>query len=216
MDLDSLFAAYQEAPRAQGLTAHVEALAARLDGLSSGVEPTGVSLGALRFVLRSAGFMAGAQDALFRPGPAGLEVFYVLEDAEFVRYLPASALGESRLPPETVDTSTWHNLEKRPADVRPVVVDQGVVRLAEAFPGVWAVVGRDGRDGARLLTQALRRRLDAATGGGPLHVSPGRREMALLCREQDVESARLLASLGHAPDGVPGIFLLDATLVRGE
>ncbi|WP_199756403.1 MULTISPECIES: hypothetical protein [Corallococcus] len=63
-------------------------------------------------------------------------MFYVLEDAEFVRYLPASSPGESRLTLETVDASAWHNLEMRPADVRPVVVDQRVVRLAEVFSGV--------------------------------------------------------------------------------
>jgi tetratricopeptide (TPR) repeat protein len=214
VDLGSLFAAYQEAPGALGLTAHVEALAARLGGLSSGVGPTGVSLDALRPVLRPQGFVAGAQGALFRPGPAGLEVFYVLEDAEFVRYLPASALGEAPLTLEAVDAAAWHNLETRPADVRPVVVDQGTVRLAEAFSGVWAVTGGDGHDGARLLTQAQRRRLEATTGGGPLRVSLGRREMALLCRESDAESARLLAGLGHAPDGVPGMFVLDGGTLR--
>ncbi|TSC29299.1 tetratricopeptide repeat protein [Corallococcus sp. Z5C101001] len=209
VDVGSLYAAYREAPGAHGLTAHVEALAARLGGLSSGV-----SLDALRPVLRPAGFVAGAQGALLRPGPAGLEVFYVLEDAEFARYLPASALGEAGLTPEAVDAAAWHHLEARPADVRPVVIDQGEVRLAEAFSGVWAVMGGDGHDGARLLTKAQRRRLDDATGGGPLRVSLGRREMALLCRDSDSDSVRRLASLGHAPDGVPGLYVLDGDTLR--
>ncbi|AFE07238.1 hypothetical protein COCOR_06952 [Corallococcus coralloides DSM 2259] len=212
VDVGSLYAAYQEAP--QGLTAHVDALASRLGGLSSGVGPTGVSLEALRPVLRPSGFVAGTQGALFRPGPEGLEVFYVLEDAEFVRYLPASALKEAGLTLEAVDAAAWHNLELRPADVRPVVIDQGVVRLAEAFSGVWAVTGGDGHDGARLLTKAQRRRLEAATGGGPLRVSLGRREVALLCRDSDGESVRRLAALGHAPDGVPGSFVLEGDVLR--
>ncbi|MFB1481775.1 tetratricopeptide repeat protein [Corallococcus sp. RDP092CA] len=209
VDVGSLYAAYQEAPGTQGLTAHVEALATRLGGLSSGV-----SLDALRPVLRPSGFVAGAQGALFRPGPAGLEVFYVLEDAEFVRYLPASALEDAGLTLEAVDAAAWHNLEARPVDVRPVVIDQGEVRLAEAFSGIWAVAGGDGHDGARLLTKSQRRRLDAATGGGPLRVSLGRRELALLCRESDGESARRLAELGHAPDGVPGLFVLEGDVLQ--
>ncbi|NPD27260.1 tetratricopeptide repeat protein [Corallococcus exiguus] len=214
VDVGSLYAAYQEAPGTQGLTAHVEALASRLGGLSSGVGPTGMSLDALRPVLRPQGFVAGTQGALFRPGPVGLEVFYVLEDAEFVRYLPASALKDAGLTLEAVDSAAWHNLELRPADVRPVVIDQGEVRLAEAFSGIWAVAGGDGHDGARLLTKAQRRRLDAATGGGPLRVSLGRREVALLCRDSDGESVRRLATLGHAPDGVPGSFVLEGDVLR--
>ncbi|RKH50173.1 tetratricopeptide repeat protein [Corallococcus sp. AB050B] len=211
VDVGSLYAAYRDAPGTQGLTAHVEALASRLGGLS-----VGVSLEALRPVLRPRGFVAGTQGALFRPGPAGLEVFYVLEDAEFVRYLPVSALKDAGLTAEAVDAAAWHNLELRPADVRPVVIDQGEVRLAEAFSGIWAVTGGDGHDGARLLTKAERRRLEAATGGGPLCVSLGRREVALLCRESDGESARRLAGLGHAPDGVPGAFVLDGDVLRSR
>ncbi|RKH01992.1 tetratricopeptide repeat protein [Corallococcus sp. CA053C] len=216
VDVGSLYAAYREAPGAQGLTAHAEALAARLGGLSSGVGPTGVALEALRPVLRPAGFAATAQGALFRPGPAGLEVFYVLEDAEFVRYLPASALVDSGLTLEAVDAAAWRNLEAHPADVRPVVIDQGEVRLAEAFSGVWAVTGGDGYDGARLLTMSQRRWLDAATGGGRLRVSLGRREVALLCRASDADSVQVLTAWGHAPDGVPGLLLLEGEGLRLE
>ena len=214
VDVGSLYAAYREAPGPSGLTAHAEALAARLGGLSSGVGPTGVALESLRPVLRPAGFVAGTQGALFRPGPAGLEVFYVLEDAEFVRYLPASALGESGLTLEAVDAAAWRNLEAHPADVRPVVIDQGEVRLAEAFSGVWAVTGGDGYDGARLLTKSQRRWLDAVTGGGRLRVSLGRREVALLCRASDADSVQVLTVLGHAPDGVPGLLLMDGESLR--
>ncbi|RKH44966.1 tetratricopeptide repeat protein [Corallococcus sicarius] len=216
VDVGSLYAAYREAPGPSGLTAHAEALAARLGGLSSGVGPTGVALESLRPVLRPAGFVAGTQGALFRPGPAGLEVFYVLEDAEFVRYLPASALVDSALTLEAVDAAAWRNLEAHPADVRPVVIDQGEVRLAEAFSGVWAVTGGDGYDGARLLTKSQRRWLDAATGGGRLRVSLGRREVALLCRASDADSVQMLTALGHAPDGVPGLLLMDGEGLRSE
>ncbi|RKH19673.1 tetratricopeptide repeat protein [Corallococcus sp. CA047B] len=214
VDVGSLYAAYREAPGAQGLTAYVEALAARLGGLSSGVGPVGVALETVRPVLRPTGFVAGTQGALFRTGPEGLEIYYVLEDAEFVRYLPASALVASGLTLEAVDAAAWRNLEAHPADVRPVVIDQGEVRLAEAFSGVWAVTGGDGHDGARLLTKAQRRWLDAATGGGRLRVNLGRREVVLLCRDSDADSVRILTSLGHAPDGVPGLFLLEGDSLR--
>ncbi|WP_208752385.1 hypothetical protein [Corallococcus carmarthensis] len=56
-----------------------------------------------------------------------------------------------------------------------------------------------------------RRRLEAAKGGGPLRVSLGRREVALLYRDSDGESVRRLAALGHAPNGV---FALDGDVLR--
>ncbi|WP_199735336.1 hypothetical protein [Corallococcus sp. AB045] len=45
-------------------------------------------------------------------------------------------------------------------------------------------------------------------------MSLGRREVALLCRDSDGESVRRLAALGHAPDGVPGSFVLDGDSLR--
>jgi hypothetical protein len=87
-------------------------------------------------------------------------------------------------------------------------VDRGQVRLAETFSGLWAVAEGDGHDGARLLTAEQRRRLALQVGDAPLRVSLGWREFTLLCREADAAECEALAKLGHAPDGIPGIFRL--------
>ncbi len=189
----------------------MEALAARLGGLSSGLAAEGGALESrLRPVLRPAGFAARAVGALHRPGPAGLEVFYVLEDADFVRYLPEAALASSGLTAEAVDAAAWSNLEKSPAPVRPVIIDQGEVRLAEAHSGLWAVAEGDGHDGARLLTAVQRQLLAAHVGTEPLRVVLGRRELALVCRESDAEACAALERLAPSPDGIPGTFRLTA------
>ncbi|WP_232293079.1 hypothetical protein [Stigmatella aurantiaca] len=47
-------------------------------------------------------------------------------------------------------------------------------------------------------------------GEAPLRVSLGRREYVLLCRESDASECEALARLGHAPDGIPGLFRLTA------
>lgn len=211
VDLGSLHTAYLEAPGTQGLRAYVEALAARLGGLSSGLAAEGGSLESrLRPVLRPAGFAARAVGALYRTGPAGLEVFYVLEDADFVRYLPQAALAPSGLTPEAVDAAAWRNLEASPAPVQPVIIDQGEVRLAEAHSGLWVVAAGDGHDGARLLTAAQRERLASHVGPEPLRVALGRRELALVCRESDAEACTALERLVPSPDGIAGVFRLTA------
>jgi tetratricopeptide (TPR) repeat protein len=211
VDVGSLYAAWGEAPGTEGLTAHVDALAARLGGLSSGLSAEGAALESrLRPVLRPADFAAKAVGALHRPGPAGLRVFYVLEDADFVRYLPESALAPAGLTAEAVDAAAWRNLEAGPAPVRPVVIDQGEVRLAEAFSGLWAVAAGDGHDGARLLTLSQRQRLVHEAGDVPLCVALGRRELALVCREPDAAARDALERLVPAPDGIAGVFRLTA------
>ncbi|WP_224249951.1 tetratricopeptide repeat protein [Hyalangium gracile] len=209
VNVGSLYGAYRGGKR--GLAAHVEKLAAQLGGMRAGLgeDVTALERG-VRPVLRPAGFEAQAVGAVHRSGPAGLEVFYVLEDAEYVRYLPESALAATGLTVDTVDRAAWRNLEAKPAPVRPVVVDRGVVRLAETFSGLWAVAEGDGHDGARLLTAEQRRRLALQAGEGPLRVSLGWREFALVCRESDAAECETLAKLGHAPDGIPGLFRLTA------
>jgi tetratricopeptide (TPR) repeat protein len=207
VNVGSLYAAYQGGK--QGLKAYVEKLASQLGGMSTGLGEEASSLEhRVLPVLRPGGFEAQAVGALHRPGPAGLEVFYVLEDPEYVRYLPESALKSAGLEVEAVDSAAWRNLEARPAPVHPVVVDRGVVQLAETLSGLWAVAGGDGHDGARLLTVEQRRRLTLQAGEGPLRVNLGWREFALVCRESDAAECEALAKLGHAPDGIPGLFSL--------
>jgi tetratricopeptide (TPR) repeat protein len=207
IDGASLFAAYGGGRR--GLSSYMEALAVRLGGLGTGgPEDPAAWRARLRPVLRPAGFQAQAVGALSCPGPAGLEVFYVLEDAEYVRYLPAARLGALGLTAAEVDRVAWSNLEAHPAGVRPALLHQGEVRLAETFSGLWVLAEGDGYDGARLLTAEQRRRLRLHAGDAPLRVSLGWREYALVCRESDAAGREALARLGHAPDGIPGLFRL--------
>ncbi len=207
VNVGSLYGAYQGGKR--GLAEHVEKLAAQLGGMSTGLgEDVAALERRLRPVLRPAGFEAQAVGALHREGPAGLEIFYVLEDPQYVRYLPESALRATGWTVEAVDSAAWRNLEAHPAPVRPVVVDRGVVRLAETFSGLWAVAEGDGHDSARLLTSEQRRRLALQAGEEPLRVNLGWREFALVCRESDAAECEALAKLGHAPDGIPGLFRL--------
>ncbi|WP_257448107.1 tetratricopeptide repeat protein [Archangium lipolyticum] len=208
VDVASLYTAYRDGT--QELGAYVEGLVAQLQGLPGLTSDARSLVKRLRPVLRPAGFEAHAVGALHRPGPAGLEVFYVLEDAEFVHYLPEATLGPAGLSAEAVDEAAWRNLETLPAPVRPVVLDQGQVVLAETFSGLWAVAGGDGYDAARLLTAEQRRRLVLHAGEEALRVHLGWREFALLCRETDVAACESLARLGGAPDGISGLFRLDA------
>ncbi len=206
VDVASLYVAYRDG--SQDLGTYVQGMVARLRGLS-GLDVAASALESrLRPVLRPGGFEAQAAGALHRPGPAGLAVFYVLEDAEFVHYLPGDSLGPAGLSAEEVDALAWRNLEAHPAPVRPVVLDEGQVVLAESFSGLWAVAGGDGYDGARLLTAEQRRRLVLHAGAEPLRVHLGWREFALVCRESDVPACEALARLGGAPDGIPGLFRL--------
>jgi hypothetical protein len=215
VNVASLYSAYQGGKR--GLTEYVEKLAAQIGGMRTELgEDAAALLRRLRPVLRPAGFEAQAVGSLHRAGPAGLEVFYVLEDPEYVRYLPESSSKSLGLTVEAVDSAAWSNLETSPAPVRPVVVDRGVVRLAETFSGLWAVAEGDGHDAARLLTSEQRRLLVLQAGEVPLRVNLGWREFALLCRESDAAECEALAKLGHAPDGIPGIFRLTSEgLTRG-
>ncbi|HYO58625.1 tetratricopeptide repeat protein [Archangium sp.] len=207
VDVASLYAAYRDGT--QDLATYVEGMVARLKGLS-GLAVDARSLEArLRPVLRPGGFETQATGALHRVGPAGLEVFYVLEDPEFVHYLPEASLGPAGLSGEVVDAVAWRNLEAHPAPVRPVALDEGQVVLAETFRGLWAVAGGDGYDAARLLTAEQRRRLVLHAGEVPLRVHLGWREFALVCRESDAPACESLARLGSAPDGIPGLFRLD-------
>jgi hypothetical protein len=207
VDVASLYTDYRDGTLE--LASYVEGLVARLQGLGGLSAEARALEERLRPVLRPAGFESQAVGALHRPGPAGLEVFYVLEDAEFVRYLPTAALGPAGLSAEAVDAAAWRHLEAHPAPVRPVVLDAGQVVLAETFSGLWAVAGGDGYDAARLLTVEQRRRLVLHAGEVPLRVHLGWREFALLCRETDVAACESLARLGGAPDGIPGLFRLE-------
>ncbi|MET0401029.1 MAG: tetratricopeptide repeat protein [Cystobacter sp.] len=196
VDVDSLHAAYREG--AQPLAEHVAELVPRLRGLSAPAAGAGGLEPRVRPVLRSARFAEKAVGALHRPAGTGLEVFYVLEDESFVRYLPEASLAPAGLSAAQVDALAWRHLEAAPA---PVV-------RADGGTGVWAVAGGDGLDGARLLTQAQRRRLSSDVGEGPWCVQLGSREFALVCRESDAAAREVLSREGVAPEGIEGLFRL--------
>jgi len=206
VEVDSLFADYREG--GQALAAAVAECVARLQGLSSPPGGADALERRVRPVLRPAAFVRQAVGALHRPAGGGLEVFYVLEDEAFVRYLPGSALAAEGLTPERVDALAWRWLEEAPAPVRPVVLEAGRVVLAPRGSGLWAVAGGDGYDGARLLTEGQRRRLVTEVGEGPWRVHLGWREFALVCREADAAAVASLAGLGRAEEGIPGLFRL--------
>jgi tetratricopeptide (TPR) repeat protein len=207
MDVGSLLKTWEEGE--QELSAYVEELVARLQGLTAGVSTDARALEAqVRPVLRPADFGEEAVGALHRPGPAGLEVFYVLEDAEFVRYLPEAALTSAGLTREGVDAAAWRNLGARPGGLRPVRLEGRQVVLADAPTGLWAVAEGDGHDGARLLTAAQQQALAGQVGPGPWCVHLGWRELALVCREEDGASREALSRLDLASDGIPGLFRL--------
>jgi tetratricopeptide (TPR) repeat protein len=206
VDVESLHVAYRDGT--QPLAQAVDECVARLQGLAApGGEAEAVER-RVRPVLRAASFAAQAVGALHRPAGGGLEVFYVLEDEAFLRYLPEAALAARGLSAAQVDALAWRHLEEAPAPLAPVTLEAGRVVLAEGARGLWAVAAGDGHDGARLLTEAQRRRLVAEVGAGPWRVHLGWREFALVCREANGDAVKALASLAPGPEGIAGLFRL--------
>jgi hypothetical protein len=214
-DLRSLYSAYLAGDRA--LAEYVAGAAHGLIAAAHGV-PGGRDelLARVRPVLRAGGFSGIARGACFREGPAGLAIFYVLEDPEYVRYLPAGLLDAHGLSLEEVDRAAFAALEAAPAPVRAVQVLSGRLLAAVSASGVWAVSAEDGHDAARLLTVAQRARLQETLGPGPWRVDLGRREVALVSPPDDEAAARQLRALQPEEDGLPGQFLLtaDGALMR--
>lgn len=211
VDLRSLHVAYARGGR--DLATAAGATARELAGLTLGIPRERDELLARALpVLRDSSFRAGDAGAVSREGPAGLMVYYVLEDPELVRYLPGWALEQRGVTLEELDRAAWENLDLRPVSLRPVWIDQGTVVAAPRPTGLWALAAGDGHDGARVLGAAQRARLGAEIAGeGPYRVDLGRRELTLLCSAAQLEPAALLDALPAAPDGIPGRFLLEPT-----
>lgn len=208
VDTGSLYAAYLE--EGGPLREAVDAVVSQLSALTLGVpEEPGALLARVLPVLRPEAFVDPSGLSLWREGPAGLRVFYAIEDPELVRYVPESSLGQLGLSHEELDRAAWENLELRPAPVAPVVVDAGAVRVSEVPTGLWAVCAGDGSDPARALSRIQRERL-AAHVEPPWAVSLGRRELLLACAAANAEAMVALSALQPAPDGIPGVFMLDA------
>ncbi|MFZ5470354.1 MAG: tetratricopeptide repeat protein [Myxococcota bacterium] len=207
LEARSLYAGYLEG--GGELSTSVEAIVRELREGAVGVpEEKEAVLQRVLPVVRDGAFLARAAGACHREGPAGLWIFYVLEDPSLVRYLPRGALGSRGLSLEEVDAAAFANLDARPATAHAVSIERGQLSLSRTATGLWALAEADGHDAARLLTLAQRRAL-AVCGEPPLRVGLGFREWVLLCREQDLAAVGVLEALPSAPDGIRGKFLLD-------
>jgi tetratricopeptide (TPR) repeat protein len=213
LELGSLHAAYLEDGRA--LPDVVGSIATELASAANLPESAKGLLGRVYPVLRPQGFEEIAKGAVHREGPAGVRIFYVLDDPELVRYVPEAALDRFSLPLDALDAASWANLEARGAQARPVIVSRGEPRLSPEALGLWAVCEGDGYDAARLLCPSEQRRLAELMGEGPYRVSFGRRELTLVCREADPAAVAQLEALLPGADGIPGRFtLVDGRLSR--
>ena len=159
-------------------------------------------------VLRDDAFLEKAEGAARREGPAGLWVFYVIEDPAFVRYVPQRSLDRSRVTLEELDERAWKNLARKPAPLKPIELVQGALRIAAQSTGLWGLTGNDGHDPARMLATATRAQLEEKLGAVPMRVYLGLRELVLLCRADDEAHAKQLAEMSAADDGINGVFEL--------
>lgn len=160
-------------------------------------------------VLRDSSFLERAEGAVRREGPAGLWIFYAVEDPESVLYVPQGLLDVHRLGVDQLDAVAWKNLDGRPGEVRAIELEQGALRLSQTPTGLWCIAHGDGHDGARLLTEGHQAAMERAAGKGPFRVYLGLRELVLFCQEGDARNAAKLEGLDAARDGIAGAWRLD-------
>lgn len=208
LDLDSLYAEHRASSRPLAVT--VEALAKDLAERSLGLPEGGAELlTQVLPVLRDERFLERALGSVRREGPAGLWVFYVLEDPELVRYVPQKALDTHGVALDLLDGAAWARLDKLPTPVRAIALEGGQLRLAQSSTGLWALAAADGHDSARLLTPAQQQLIRSVVGDGPLRVYLGLRELVLFCREDGAAALSQLEGLQATRDGISGAFRLD-------
>jgi tetratricopeptide (TPR) repeat protein len=159
-------------------------------------------------VLRDSTFLERGLGAARREGPAGLWVFFAIDDPEVVLYVPEGVLAACRISLEQLDDAAWKNLETRPTDVRALELEQGALRLSSTPTGLWALAHGDGHDAARLLTPSHQAALERAAGPGPYRVYLGLRELVLVCLEGDERSRKKLEGLDAAREGIAGAWRL--------
>ncbi|MCU0695608.1 MAG: tetratricopeptide repeat protein [Myxococcaceae bacterium] len=160
-------------------------------------------------VLRDSSFLERSEGAVRREGPAGLWVFYAVEDPEAVLYVPQGLLDSHRMTVDQLDAVAWKNLDARPAEVRAIELEQGALRLSPNPTGLWCIAHGDGHDGARLLTPAHQAAMERTAGPGPFRVYLGLRELVLFCRLGDPLNAAKLEGLDAARDGIGGGWRLE-------
>jgi hypothetical protein len=208
LDLDSLYSEHRRSSRPLKVT--VEALAKELAERSLGLPEGGPELlTEVLPVLRDERFLERAVGSVRREGPAGLWVFYVLEDAELVRYVPEHALDTHAVALGELDAAAWKRLDKLPTQVRAIALEGGQLKLSATPTGLWALAAADGHDAARLLTPAQQELIRAAVGEGGLRVYLGLRELVLFCREDAAAALSQLEGLQATRDGIAGVYRLE-------
>lgn len=162
-------------------------------------------------VLRPPQFEARASGSAHTPGPAGLLVYFVLPDPEFVRHVPEKVVENLQVGTPALAVAAWRNLERSVAPLLAVSLRDGELAPPASSSRVWAVATGDGHDSARLLTASQQQAIRVTVGDGPWRVALGRRELALVCRRSDGEAVRALETLAPTADGIAGRFVLDAS-----
>jgi tetratricopeptide (TPR) repeat protein len=205
LDLESLYAEHRASgrPLARTIEALGKELAERTLGLPEGKESL---LTQVLPVLRDERFLERAVGSARREGPAGLWVFYVLEDPELVRYVPEAVLSSHDVTLDDIDAAAWKRLDGVPTPLRSIALEDGKLRLTQERTGLWAIAAADGHDSARVLTPKQQALMREVLGGGRLRLYFGLRELVLVCREED---AAVLDGMEATRDGIVGDFCLD-------
>jgi len=192
-----------DARRADPLDAEARLIEEELSAADLPPAPRGAAalLAAVRPVLRPPNFSATAPQAVTAPGPAGLALFFVVDDPNLLRYVSTSMVTALGLSTAELERAAWAALERHPTAPRPVEVE------VERGFGAWALAEGDGYDAARLLCRAQQALLTSVVGPGPYAVDLGHREYCLL---GPVEALAAMA-LSPAPDGIHGRFVLQPT-----
>lgn len=209
LDLDSLYAEHRRSTRPLQVT--VAALAKDLAERALGLPEGGAELlTQVLPVLRDDRFLERSLGSVRREGPAGLWVFYVLEDPELVRYVPEKSLETHAVSLDQLDAAAWKRLNTIPTPVRAIALEDGQLRLSSTATGLWALAAADGHDPARLLTPAQQELVEGAVGAGPLRVYLGLRELVLFCRDDERAALAQLEGLQATRDGISGAFRMEA------
>jgi tetratricopeptide (TPR) repeat protein len=210
LDLESLYAEHEASgrPLARTVGALGKELAERALGLPQGREGL---LTQVLPVLRDERFLERAVGSARREGPAGLWVFYVLEDRELVRYVPEAALASHGVTLDDIDAAAWKRLDTVPTPLRPIALEDGKLRLTEERTGLWAIAAADGHDAARVLTPRQQALIREAVGSGPLRLYFGLRELVLACRDDDAVMRGQLDGLQATREGIQGAYRLEGT-----
>ena len=164
-------------------------------------------------VLRPPSFLQVAPGAAHREGPAGLMIFYVVDDPELVRYVPKGSLDARGVDLGALDEAAVRNLGAKEATVQRGRFEKGARQPADR-----SLSAQDGHDGARLLVPSIRERIARELGAPPWRVDLGRREVALVCKALDADTCAALDAFAPEPDGIAGVFRVreDGVLERGE